>query len=90
VVVSSHILYEIENVTSNVILLNNGCVLAEGNVRQIRDLIDQHPHSVSIECDRPRELASRLLEHPHIVSMEFDENGGGLHVFANEIRGHVQ
>ncbi len=84
VVVSSHILYEIENVTSNVILLNNGCVLAEGDIRHIRDLIDQHPHSVSIECDRPRELASRLLDHPHIVSMEFDESGGGLHVFTRD------
>lgn len=84
VVVSSHILYEIENVTSNVILLNNGCVLAEGHIRDIRDLIDRHPHSVTIECDRPRELAGRLLDQPHIVSMEFDENEAGLHIFTRD------
>lgn len=84
VVVSSHILYEIENVTSNVILINNGCVLAEGHIRDIRDLIDRHPHSVTIECDRPRELAGRLLDHPHIVSMEFNENGAGLHIFTRD------
>jgi len=84
VIVSSHILYEIENVTSNVILMNKGCVLAEGNIRHIRDLIDRHPHSVSIECDRPRELASRLIDNPHIVSMEFDETGNGLQVFTRD------
>jgi ABC-2 type transport system ATP-binding protein len=46
ILVSSHILHEIEAMTSNILLINNGRILAEGNVHQIRDLIDEHPHTV--------------------------------------------
>ena len=57
ILVSSHILHEIESMTSNILLINNGRILAEGNVHQIRDLIDEHPHTVYIRADgsaRPR------------------------------------
>ena len=46
VIVSSHILHEIESMTANILLINQGRILAEGNVHQIRDLIDEHPHTV--------------------------------------------
>ena len=46
IIVSSHILHEIESMTSNILLINNGRIVAEGNVHQIRDLIDTHPHTV--------------------------------------------
>ena len=46
ILVSSHILHEVESMTSNILLINNGRILAEGNVHQIRDLIDEHPHTV--------------------------------------------
>ena len=49
VIVSSHILHEIESMTSNILLINQGRILAEGNVHQIRDLIDEHPHTVHIQ-----------------------------------------
>ena len=52
VIVSSHILHEIESMTSNILLINQGRILAEGNVHQIRDLIDEHPHTVYIKADR--------------------------------------
>ena len=54
---SSHILHEIESMTSNILLINQGRILAEGNVHQIRDLIDEHPHTVHVKADetaRPR------------------------------------
>ena len=51
ILVSSHILHEIESMTSNILLINNGRILAEGNVHQIRDLIDTHPHTVYIRAD---------------------------------------
>ena len=50
VIVSSHVLHEIELMTSNILLFNNGRILAEGNVHQIRDLIDEHPHKVYIKA----------------------------------------
>ena len=43
-VVSSHVLHEVESLTPNIMLLHRGRLVAEGHVRQIRDLIDQHPH----------------------------------------------
>ena len=56
---SSHILHEIEAMTSNILLINNGRILAEGNVHQIRDLIDEHPHTVYIRApSRARSRAS--------------------------------
>jgi ABC-2 type transport system ATP-binding protein len=73
VVVSSHILHEIESMTSNILLINQGRILAEGDVHQIRDLIDEHPHMVRIKADRPRDLAQRFLAQDHVLSMKFEE-----------------
>ncbi len=72
VIVSSHILYEIEAMTNNVLLINNGRILAEGDVHEIRELIDEHPHNVYIVCDKPRLLASILVGYDHISSVKFD------------------
>ena len=60
VIVSSHILHEIEAMTSNILLINNGRILAEGNVHQIRDLIDTHPHTVFVRAADPRAFARHL------------------------------
>ena len=60
VLVSSHILHEIESMTPNILLINQGRILAEGNVHQIRDLIDEHPHTVYVKADDTRQLARRL------------------------------
>ena len=61
VIVSSHVLYEVQTLTPNIILLNHGRLLAEGHVRQIRDLIDKHPHHIVLVCDEFRKLAGRIL-----------------------------
>lgn len=72
VVVSSHILYEIERTTDNVILLFKGAVLASGQVREIRALIDDHPHTITIETPSPRALAAHFLEDAAITGMELE------------------
>ena len=72
VLVSSHILHEIEAMTSNILLVHNGRILAEGNVHQIRDLIDEHPHTVYIKADNPRELARRFIADDNMLSLKFD------------------
>ncbi len=74
VVVSSHILQEIEMMTSTILLINNGRILAEGDVHQIRDLIDEHPHKVSITASDTRRVARSLVEDPHVLSLNFDGN----------------
>ena len=61
VVVSSHVLHEVEALTPNVILLHRGRLVAEGQVHQIRDLIDQHPHRIILVCDDCRSLAAKMV-----------------------------
>jgi len=73
VIVSSHILHEIESMTSNILLINQGRILAEGNVHQIRELIDEHPHSVHIKAERPRELARQFLSFDDVLSLRFED-----------------
>ena len=72
VLVSSHILHEIEAMTSNILLINNGRILAEGDVHQIRDLIDEHPHTVYVRANDPRRLARQFLESDDVLSMRFE------------------
>ncbi|HEY7426838.1 MAG TPA: ABC transporter ATP-binding protein [Gemmataceae bacterium] len=61
VLVSSHVLHEVQTLTPNIILLHRGRLVAEGHVRQIRDLIDRHPHRIVLVCDDHRALASRVV-----------------------------
>jgi ABC-2 type transport system ATP-binding protein len=72
VIVSSHILHEIESMTSNILLINQGRILAEGNVHQIRDLIDEHPHTVHVKADETRALARALLADADVLSLKFE------------------
>ncbi len=72
IIVSSHILHEIESMTSNILLINNGRIVAEGNVHQIRDLIDTHPHTVYVRGSHPRELARRFLAEDDVLSLRFE------------------
>jgi ABC-2 type transport system ATP-binding protein len=73
VIVSSHILHEIESMTANILLINNGRILAEGDVHQIRALIDEHPHTVYVRAENPRVLARDFLERADVRSLKFEE-----------------
>lgn len=61
VLVSSHVLHEVQALTRTIVLLSRGRLVAEGDVRQIRDLIDEHPHQIVLVADDYRKLAARLL-----------------------------
>ena len=74
IIVSSHILHEIESMTPNILLINQGRILAEGNVHQIRDLIDEHPHTVHIKADQIRALAREFLAYDDVLSLRLEEN----------------
>jgi len=74
VIVSSHILHEIESMTANILLINQGRILAEGDVHQIRDLIDEHPHTVYIKADQTRALARQFLAYDDVLSLRFEDD----------------
>jgi len=72
VLISSHVLPEIEALTRSIVLLHQGKILAQGDIHYIRDLIDQHPHMVSVKCGGARGLAARLVEEPSVMDIRFD------------------
>jgi ABC-2 type transport system ATP-binding protein len=74
IIVSSHILHEIEAMTANVLLINQGRIVAEGDIHHIRDLIDEHPHMVHIRAEQPRFLAREFLTHDDVLSLKFEED----------------
>jgi len=75
IVVSSHVLHEVESMTRRVLLIHNGRILAEGDVREIRDLMDEHPHTVALRARDPRALARAVVGAPHVVSVSFGAEG---------------
>ncbi len=80
VLVSSHILHEVEAMTRQVLLIHNGRILAEGDVREIRDLLDEHPHTVSLRARDPRRLAQAVVSWPSVLSLSFGAEGEWLTV----------
>jgi len=80
VVVSSHVLHEVESITPNIILLNHGRLVAEGHVRQIRDLIDKHPHHIVLICDDYRRLAAQLIVRDDVEGLAVLAKDKGLMV----------
>ncbi len=75
VIMSTHVLYEVERITSNIVLIHNGKAIASGNLHAIRALIDEHPHAVRIATTQPRDIAQALAAMDHVVSVEFPDAG---------------
>jgi ABC-2 type transport system ATP-binding protein len=80
ILLSSHILFEVEQMTRNILLLHRGRLLATGDLRVIRDLIDTHPHRIRIVTDQPREVAKKLVSLPFVLSVNFEARGDALEV----------
>jgi ABC-2 type transport system ATP-binding protein len=74
IIVSSHILHEIEAMTANILLISQGRILAEGDVHQIRDLIDEHPHTVYIRAEQTRALARAFLAFDDVLSLKLEDD----------------
>ena len=75
VIISSHILEEIERITEQIVILHNGRLLALGNLHAIRALLDKHPHRILLTCDDPRSLASQFISEDPVYGVRFPEEG---------------
>lgn len=80
VIISSHILYEVESLTRSILLLHRGRLLARGNVSVIREFMDRHPQKIRITTKDPRELAAKLSSLPQILSYAIDETLGEVNI----------
>jgi len=79
-IISSHILHEVDMMSDGVILLNNGYVVAEGEVRGVRDEMEQHPMQILIRCDQPSALASRVFAQDSVVEARVHDDRRGLYI----------
>jgi ABC-2 type transport system ATP-binding protein len=79
-IISSHILHEVDMMSDRVILLNNGYVVAEGNVHGVRDEMQEHPMQILIRCDKPAQLAARVFDKDHVVEARLHDDRLGLFV----------
>ena len=77
VIVSSHVLEEVERFGSNVLVIVQGRLAAEGDFRAIRDLMDDRPHRLRLRTDRPQQVAGRLLADGLIMGLELDDERHG-------------
>jgi ABC-2 type transport system ATP-binding protein len=78
VIVSSHILHEVDTLSDQVILLSNGYIVAEGAIHSVRDEIREHPAQILIRCDRPRDLASKMIESEQTIEVRIHDDEYGL------------
>ena len=67
VIVSSHILHEVDRISDQVILLSHGYVVAEGQIQGVRSEVKEQPMQIVVRCDHPNELAARLFQQGHIM-----------------------
>ena len=80
-IISSHILHEVDMMSDRVVLLNNGYVVAEGAIHGVRDEMDaEHPMQILIRCDKPSVLAARMFRNDHLVEARVHSDGQGLFV----------
>jgi ABC-2 type transport system ATP-binding protein len=86
-IISSHILHEVDMMSDRVILLNNGYVVAEGNVHGVRDEMPDHPMQILIRCDEPAKLAARVFAKDHVVEARIHDDRLGLFVKTRDADG---
>ena len=78
VIISSHILHEVDAISDQVILLSNGYVVAEGPIHGLRDEIREQPAQILVRCDRPRDLAAMMMESAHTIEVRIHNDERGL------------
>lgn len=78
VIVSSHILHEVDRISDQVILLSHGYVVAEGQIQGVRSEVKDQPMQILVRCDHPNALAARLFLQNHVVEAKIHPDGRGL------------
>lgn len=77
-IVSSHILHEVDLLSDQVILMNQGYVVAEGDIQGVRGEMTRHPLQIVVRCADPRPLAARLIGADSVTDLQLHADGGGF------------
>ena len=85
VVISSHVLEEVDRISDRVVLMTGGYVIAEGNIHQVRQEVRDKPMQILVRCARPELLASRIFELDHCVEARVHADGAGVFLRTHDV-----
>lgn len=78
VVISSHILHEVDRISDEVVLISSGYIVAEGKIPEVRTEVKEHPMQILVRCGQPGMLASRVFAQNHVVEAKLQHDGKGV------------
>jgi ABC-2 type transport system ATP-binding protein len=78
VIISSHVLHEVDRISDQVVLMSYGYVVAEGKIHGVRSEVKEHPMQILVRCSRPNVLAARLFSQDHVVEAKLSNDGKGV------------
>ena len=84
IIISSHVLPEIEVLTNKIVLIHQGKIFAQGDIHYIRDLIENHPHMISIICSNRRKFASKIIKEEYVLKIEFGKADNQVMIETND------
>jgi ABC-2 type transport system ATP-binding protein len=84
-IISSHILDEVDRISDRVVLITGGYLIAEGNIRQVRQEVREKPMQVLVRCDRPEALASKMFAMNHCVEARIHPDGKGIFLRTGDV-----
>jgi ABC-2 type transport system ATP-binding protein len=85
VVISSHIMHEVDMIADRVVMMSGGYVVAEGDIQGVRSEVEDHPIQILIRCDRPSLLAAQVFQQDTVVEVKVHPDGGGLLVATRNV-----
>lgn len=84
VILSSHVLQEVDLISDQVVLIANGMIVAEGKIRDVRDELDEHPSQYVVRCRDASEVAAHLFGEDHITEIRLTDDRMGLLVMTRD------
>jgi ABC-2 type transport system ATP-binding protein len=84
VILSSHVLQEVDVISDQVVLIANGMIVAEGQIRGVRDEIDEHPSQYLVRCHRASDVAARLFNEDHVTEVKLLDDRMGMLVMTRD------
>ena len=90
IIISSHILHEVDLISDRVLILNQGYVMADGDIHSVRTEIDRHPLQILIRCDKATLLASSALQFNHVVEIKMHEDRQGVLISTQDAEAFYQ
>jgi ABC-2 type transport system ATP-binding protein len=84
VILSSHVLQEVDVISDQVVLISNGMIVAEGGIREVRDEIDEHPSQYIVRCRGAADVAAHLFGDGHVTEIKLNDDGMGMLVMTRD------